>query len=275
MRPTRLDLDALVVGGGPGGSACAIRLARGGARVAIIEGSDFSRLRIAETLEPVTGQLLRQLGIDADCHAWSASCSGIAAAWGAPTPVLRPAFLNPYGHGWRIDRRAFDRALFTQAQTAGATVLTHCRLASAERRGGCWVFRLTGRNATIVGRSAWILAATGRSARAPLAPSQARLWLDRLVGFAMINDAPAHERSGSSTDALVEAAPCGWWYSAAVPQGGRVAVFFTDADLSRGKHAFGQFLARRIAPESPNSSRVWLRRPSDCAPPLDRFRRTL
>jgi flavin-dependent dehydrogenase len=43
--------------------------------------------------------------------------------------------------------------------------------------------------------------------------------------------------------ALVEATPQGWWYSVCVPDGGRVAVFFTDADLlPRGKRDRPAFL---------------------------------
>jgi flavin-dependent dehydrogenase len=48
---------------------------------------------------------------------------------------------------------------------------------------------------------------------------------------------------------LIEAHPLGWWYSAGLPTGSAIAMFFTDADLSsklgltrpdRFRHLFGQ-----------------------------------
>src|SRR5258708_4180180 len=241
-----LDLDVLIVGGGPAGSACAIRLACGGARVALIEASDFSRFRIGESIEPSAGTLLRQLGTGADHQSWSVPCSSVVAAWGSPSPVQQLSLFNPYGHSWRVDRLALDRALFTRAQAVGAIGLTNCRLASAERQDATWSFSLVGREALLPGRAAWIIAATGRSAAAPLAPSRSRLWLDRLIGIAMIEEAPALDRSGPPLNALVEAAPSGWWYSAALPRGGRVAVFFTDTDLFGSKHRLGDFLREQL-----------------------------
>src|SRR5687768_12379884 len=101
MASTRLDLDVVIIGGGPAGSACAIQLARAGVRTAIIEASDFSRFRIGETIEASAGALLRGLGIELDQHpGWAARCSGVSAAWGRPSAAHRPVILNPHGHGW-------------------------------------------------------------------------------------------------------------------------------------------------------------------------------
>jgi hypothetical protein len=49
---------------------------------------------------------------------------------------------------------------------------------------------------------------------------------DRLVG--VVAHLPEAEVRGTPR---VDAAPEGWWYSTAVPVGGRVILFFTDADL--------------------------------------------
>ena len=86
------------------------------------------------------------------------------------------------------------------------------------------------------GRTRWIIAATGRSASAPFAPCRKRLWLDRLVGIALIAGAGERPHSNIPAAVFVEAAPCGWWYAATIPNGGKVVVFFTDGDLlPRGK----------------------------------------
>jgi flavin-dependent dehydrogenase len=129
MTSTRLDHDVVIIGGGLAGSACAIQLARAGVRAAIIEASDFSRFRIGETIEASAGALLRRLGIEPDQHPASAArCSGVSAAWGGPNAAHRSVIFNPYGHGGRVDRRRFDRALFEQARGAGCIVYEQSRV---------------------------------------------------------------------------------------------------------------------------------------------------
>jgi flavin-dependent dehydrogenase len=72
--------------------------------------------------------------------------------------------------------------------------------------------------------------------------------LDRLVGIALIADTGERVRSNPPAPALVEAAPCGWWYAATIPNGNKLAVFFTDGDLlPRGKHNLGEFLRDQLA----------------------------
>jgi flavin-dependent dehydrogenase len=236
-----LDLDVLVVGGGPAGAACAIRLAQVGARVAIVEASDFSHFRVGETLDPSLGPLLLRLGVKIDAQQWSAPCSGVAAAWGQPNAPQRPSMLNPYGRGWRVDRKTFDRTLFEQARSAGAVASLGCRFVSAERHNGAWTFWLEIATRRSTGRARWIVAATGRAARTPLAPGRRRQWIDRLIGLAVRDDGAEHARTADA--ALVEATPHGWWYSVCVPDGGRVAMFFTDSDLlPRGKRDRAAFL---------------------------------
>jgi flavin-dependent dehydrogenase len=233
------DLDVLVVGGGPAGAACAIRLARGGARVAVVEASDFSHFRIGETLDPALAPLLKRLGVRIDAQPWSAPCNGVAAAWGRPTATQRPSMLNPYGRGWRVDRRTFDRILFEHAHSAGAMASLGCRFVAAQRHAGAWTFWLETAARRTSGRARWIVAATGRAARTPLAPG--RQWVDRLIGLAVRDDATEH--TPTPEGALVEATPHGWWYSVRVPDGARVAVFFTDSDLlPRGKRDRPAFL---------------------------------
>ncbi len=176
--------------------------------------------------------MLSELGVDAAAERhWAVPCAGIAAAWGEPTAAQRPSLLNPYGRGWCVDRRAFDRMLFERAHEAGAVALMQCRVASAERRGSEWTFALDCPTGRKHGRAKWVVAATGRSAPAPLGPCRRRIRLDRLVGIALIEQPNPSRSPPRTVTALVEAVRWGWWYSAVLPDGRGLAVFHTDADL--------------------------------------------
>ncbi len=61
----RERFDFLVLGGGPSGSAVSTLLARAGARVALIEKSDFSGSRAGEHAPPKLRDALAALGCDA------------------------------------------------------------------------------------------------------------------------------------------------------------------------------------------------------------------
>ena len=53
----------VIAGGGPGGSAAGIFLARGGQRILILEKDRHPRFRIGESLLPHGNDLLREMGV--------------------------------------------------------------------------------------------------------------------------------------------------------------------------------------------------------------------
>ena len=57
--------DVIVVGGGPGGSTCATRLAQGGLDVLLVERERFPRFKIGESLLPFCLDILAKIGISA------------------------------------------------------------------------------------------------------------------------------------------------------------------------------------------------------------------
>src|SRR5437762_2007897 len=62
--------DAIIVGGGPGGSTAATLLAKAGARVLLVEKEKFPRYQIGESLLPATVHgICRLLGVSDDLHA--------------------------------------------------------------------------------------------------------------------------------------------------------------------------------------------------------------
>lgn len=243
---SHVDFDILIVGGGPAAAACATLIARGGARVAIVEAGDFTRFRIGETVEPSIRPLLKRLGmqIEDDCG-WATSSPGVTSVWGRPKAELRPSIVTPYGRGWRLERRLFDRALFEHAGASGAELYPGSRARGVSRRKGRWEFTIISRGRTVHARAPLVVEATGRNGASKFSPSKSRLWFDRLVGIAIFRQGgPAI--SGPQA-ALVEAGPCGWWYSVRLPGGRELAVFFTDVDLlPRRKAHVGEFLEQQL-----------------------------
>jgi 2-polyprenyl-6-methoxyphenol hydroxylase-like FAD-dependent oxidoreductase len=61
--PLPEQLDAIVCGGGPGGSTCATVLARKGLRVALFEREKFPRFHVGESLLPFCYKLFEDLGV--------------------------------------------------------------------------------------------------------------------------------------------------------------------------------------------------------------------
>jgi flavin-dependent dehydrogenase len=134
--------------------------------------------------------------------------------------------LHPLGHGWHLDRKAFDRSLLAAARERGVRVLDHTRVRRATRREGVWMLELDGA-AGAHGRV--IVDATGRTAAVARAQGAHRRRVDRLVAVVWeLAGAGPRDRDGTT---LVEACAEGWWYTAPVPRGRRIAVFLTDADL--------------------------------------------
>jgi flavin-dependent dehydrogenase len=226
-----VEFDVVVVGGGPAGSACAMRLSRKGARVALLEASDYARLRIGETLEPAVQAILERAGFRCDGGVPCAvPCQETGSAWGSSRVTLRPSIGYPHGRGWRLDRRAFDQRLFEEVGALGAAVFRSARAVDVSRKAGRWHFGIASGARVLAVQAPFAVEATGRQGRSPFAPDGRRWWLDRLVGVAVWSPVGVSTASRSRDAAVVEAAACGWWYSVGLPSTATLAVFFTDAD---------------------------------------------
>lgn len=140
--PTReAEYDALVVGGGPAGTAAATVLARRGRRVLLVERERFPRFHVGESLIPETHRYLRAMGV----------LEKVAAAG---FPVKRGAVLvAPDGENQRyaffgdapgiehrttfeVSRDRFDQILLDHAAASGADVLQECRARGVELDDG-------------------------------------------------------------------------------------------------------------------------------------------
>src|SRR2546430_17417603 len=59
-----MKTDVLIIGGGPGGSAMAMFLAREGIKPVILEQEEFPRFHIGESMTGEAAQVVRRLGLE-------------------------------------------------------------------------------------------------------------------------------------------------------------------------------------------------------------------
>ena len=209
-----------IVGGGPAASAAALSLARRGIASMIIERGDDRGDKPGESLPPAARPLLRALEVEGALEGHLVS-HGNRSAWGSGAIDEMPFIFSPYGHGWHLDRRRFERLLIDRATAAGVARRTKTRVDAIARRGRGWRLRL-GDGAEV--DCAFVIDATGRAA-----------WLARRLGAARVH----HDRliasvaflEGGHCDAttLIEATENGWWYSAALPDQRLAGMVVSDA----------------------------------------------
>jgi FADH2-dependent halogenase len=119
--------DALIIGGGPGGSAAATFLARAGRKVAVLEKEVFPRFHIGESLLPYNRALFAEMGVLPALEA-----AGFPKKFGAQFHlgngskttqfIFRQGRLTRETEAIQVERAQFDHLLLKHARACGADV---------------------------------------------------------------------------------------------------------------------------------------------------------
>lgn len=156
----RAAVDVAIAGGGPVGCAAAIRLARTGASVLVLERGDYVRRLPGERLLPEVLAALASL----DVRVATQEAPGTVSLWGGPKPVVTPGFLHPLGGGHAVVRPALDRACAGAATRAGVAVRTGARIRSLAPRGSGWHIAAQTPRGPLDVNAGYLVDATGRAA---------------------------------------------------------------------------------------------------------------
>lgn len=216
-------IDSLIVGSGPAGLICAIKLARAGLRVAILDKPATHQHKIGESLPSGINTLLAELGLNKLDKNKHASIPGSISLWGGKRRIEDFA-LSAQGPGWRLNRPLFEQDLLQVAQDEGVlnyqALLKHCHFdndswlidtSQVGQLSARWLVDASGRNG--------VVARSQKSRRQKDSPLVAVWAVGRINHQTMIRT-------------LIESSDDGWWYGAYLPSGEPVAIFHTDSDTA-------------------------------------------
>lgn len=205
--------DVCVIGGGPAGSVCALRLARLGHRVVLVERRVFPRPHVGEALSPGVPPLLEHLGVRRALDGAVPSPAALVR-WEDTTVRL----VEPDPRAVTVDRGRFDRALLSAARAAGVSVLQPVRAVRPRRGPAGWEIPA----GPDVLRARFLVDASGRrrasggttTATGPRTLALHTTW-----------------RGGGPT--RLGTGPRTWCWGAPLPGGAFRALAFVDAELLR------------------------------------------
>lgn len=238
-RPDRHEVA--VLGAGPAGTGAAIRLARLGFDVALIESSRFPRPHVGICIADQTLAQLEFLGLGAAFRAAGFWKRGLTAvSWGGA------GFRIVEQGGYHVDRAVLDRSLLEKARDEGVAIYQpvqarHPPLATEEG----WVcdFSLEGRERRV--SCDFLVDAAGR--RSALRGARTR---DGPSLIALHADWRLHRPA--PFDGLIESGSHGWaWYAQTRKDRAIVSVFLDPRDARFGSRSLLQANYERLLKQFP------------------------
>jgi flavin-dependent dehydrogenase len=184
------SFDVVILGGGPGGSVCAARLASLGRRVIVLEREHHPRFHLGESLLPGSLDVLDAIGVLDAVRSRFIVKRGARFVDGADgSRAVRYAFAEAFRPRWdsafQVPRDEFDELLFRHAGQCGATLREGWRgervVYEDGRAAGVDAVAADGSRERIDAR--FVVDATGRDAMTARARARATGGLERIGGL--------------------------------------------------------------------------------------------
>ena len=132
--------DAVVIGGGPGGSTAATMMARQGLSVILLERETFPRDHVGESLLPASMPVLEELGVlPAVQQAGFLPKYGATMVWGRRNEPWSWYFSETnrrYPHSYQVWRPQFDQLLLDNSRVHGVDVREGHQVRAVDLGGG-------------------------------------------------------------------------------------------------------------------------------------------
>lgn len=235
--------EVCVVGGGPAGAACALRLTQLGHDVLLVEREPMGRAHVCESLPAGVLPVLDLLGVRG-----AVESAGFLRPQGAIVHWADGAQpMEPEGEpGFQVDRGRFDALLLQAAQAAGARLLQPAQALAPEEGEDGVLVPLRGGG---VVRAKHVVLAHGRRGAPAQGPRTAALYA--------YWDRDGARGTGGGPEPLdprtrVEAGAEAWYWGAPLPDGRFNAAVFVDAARCAGLDAaWREALYLRLLKDSP------------------------
>ncbi|MDF3017850.1 MAG: Dehydrogenase flavoprotein LodB [Thermomicrobiales bacterium] len=223
----------VVIGGGPAGASTALELARLGIGTVLLEQSDGSGNPVGECLAPSINPLLHRLGVSDVLAASGALPShGNRSSWGGDGAIGERTFLSePFGHGWHLDRPAFNATVLDAVEAAGVTIWRQTEAATLERVNGRWEIGTTSSTGPRTLHAGMLVDASGQRAVVARREGVRRRAFDTQIAALAVLDGDGCAAKLHDATTLIAAAEDGWWYAALLPNRRLAVAWFTDPDL--------------------------------------------
>lgn len=168
MKSASVPYDAIIIGGGPGGSTAGSALARAGKRVLILERERFPRFHIGESLIPYGNDELRSIGVWEKLeHAGFMTKLGAEFVLGNSTAGIQVLFSRhlpqSYAQTFQVERARFDHLLLDHAEESGCEVWQETKVESVQVSDNGVTVTCLKEGASLELQARWLLDASGRN----------------------------------------------------------------------------------------------------------------